>query len=164
MDITVRPMTDDEYDDWQSSLSREYAEEQVAVGRWAAEGAVERAEREKAELLPDGLQTERMLLLTGVNESGETVGRAWVALDNPRKTPDCAYLFDFEIVAEHRGRGLGRHFLTAVEGAVFRAGLPELELNVFAHNRRAVALYTAADYQVVTQQMRKKIDAVLFQN
>ncbi len=56
-----------------------------------------------------------------------------------------------------RGRGFGRALLAAVEDATRRAGVGSLELNVFGHNRTAVSLYSTSGYEVVTQQMRKRL-------
>lgn len=159
MSMTVRTMTEDEYERWQQSLAEDYAQEQIAAGRWAAEGAAQRARDENAELLPQGLDTERMLLLQAVDESGAPVGRAWVSLEHPRGAPDCAFLYDIEIEAALRGRGLGRRLLAEVERATVDAGSPALELNVFGSNRAAISLYSGAGYDVVTQQMRKRLVA-----
>jgi ribosomal protein S18 acetylase RimI-like enzyme len=155
--VTVRPMTRTEFDEWQLVLAEEYAEEQVKAGRWAAEGAVERAREESALALPDGLETERMLLFTGLDAAGEPVGRAWVSLDHPRGAPDVAFLYDIEVIEARRGTGLGRALLSAVEAATRGAGASALELNVFGSNRPAVLLYASAGYDVVTQQMRKTL-------
>ncbi|MEU1972934.1 GNAT family N-acetyltransferase [Microbacterium sp. NPDC019599] len=155
--VTVRPMTRTEFHEWQLVLAEEYAVEQVEAGRWAAEGAVERAREENAQALPDGLRTKRMLLLTGLDAAGEPVGRAWVSLDHPRGAPDIAFLYDIEVIEARRGAGLGRALLAAVEAAARDAGARALELNVFGSNRPAVMLYASAGYEVVTQQMRKPL-------
>lgn len=153
--VTVRPMTQDEYEDWLTEIAEDYAQEQVEAGRWAAEGAVQRARDENTELLPDGRATPRMLLLRGVDADGEPVGRAWVALDHPRGAPDVAFLYDIEVLESRRGAGYGRALLAAVEEATRAAGVAALELNVFGRNAVAIGLYSTAGYEVITQQMRK---------
>lgn len=153
--VALRPMTQAEFDRWQVELADEYAAEQVAAGIWPAGGALQRALAENARLLPDGIDTARMLLRTAVLPGGEPVGRAWIGLDHPRGTPEVAFLYDIEVVPEQRGRGIGRGVLRAVEDAVREAGLAALELNVFARNSVAVALYTSQGYEVVTQQLRR---------
>ena len=155
--VTLRPMTPAEFEEWQEQLAQDYAQEQVAAGRWPREGAVQRALDESAGLLPQGLDTPRMLVLRGHDADGEPVGRAWVALDGPRGIPGAAFLYDIEVVEERRGRGFGRALLVAVEDAARQAGATTLELNVFGQNRTAVALYDSAGYDVVTQQMRKTL-------
>jgi hypothetical protein len=47
-DVSVRPMTASEYDQWQHELALAYAEEQVQAGNWPVEGSYGRACREDA--------------------------------------------------------------------------------------------------------------------
>lgn len=155
--VTVRPMTADEFEDWMDALAQEYAHEQVTAGRWEADGSVERARLENARLLPQGVETPRMLVLCGLDAGGRRVGRAWVALDHPRGAPGVAFLYDIEVHADRRGEGLGSGMLAAVEEATREAGAAALELNVFGGNRRAIGMYERAGYDVVTQQMRKHL-------
>lgn len=150
-------MTEIEFDEWQSAMAVEYAAEQVAIGRWAQDGAVQRALDSNAELLPQGINTPRMLLLRAVDSDGELVGQAWVGLDHPRGAPGSAYLWDIEVVEHRRGSGLGRALLAAVERAVCDAGVFALELNAFGHNLPAISLYDSSGYAVTTQQMRKDL-------
>ena len=155
--VTVRTMTASEYDAWQRQIAEEYAQEQVAAGRWPEEGAVQRALDENARLLPDGPDTARMLVLSGVDADGKPIGRAWVGLDHPRGAPGVAFLYDIEVVAGRRGSGLGRALLAAVEAVARDAGASALELNVFGGNTAAISMYESSGYDVVTQQMRKAL-------
>lgn len=158
-------MTQQEFDAWQGQIARAYAEEQVTAGTWSADDALQRSVAVNAELLPQGLATAGMLLLQGVVDdyassgapAGTVIGRVWIGLRHPRGTADCAFLYDLEVEAEHRGRGLGRALLAAAEHAVRAAGVGALELNVFATNTRALGLYACTGYAVVTQQMRKQL-------
>ncbi|WP_433795809.1 GNAT family N-acetyltransferase [Actinoplanes sp. CA-252034] len=155
-DVRVRPMTATEYDRWQHDLATDYAADQVAAGNWPAAGAYERALEEDAARLPQGAATEGMLILTGTVD-GEPIGRLWIGLAHPRGVPDCAFLYDIEVAAEHRGRGLGRALLAAGEAAAREQGAHALELNVFGANPTAADLYRTSGYQVTTQQMRKDL-------
>jgi len=154
--ISLRPMTVDEFDAWQLALAEEYAAEKVAAGTWALEGSVQRALDESAALLPDGLDTERVLILRAVADDGRPVGRAWVALDHPRGAPDTAFLYDIEVDESARGQGFGRALLAAVEEAVRATGAVALELNVFGRNEVAFGLYESAGYATTSRQMRKE--------
>ena len=149
-------MTADEYDAWQLALAEDYAAEKIAAGTWPAEGAVQRALNESAELLPDGIATARTLIFRAVADDGRPVGRAWVALDHPRGAPGTAFLYDIEVDEAERGRGFGRALLAAVEEAVRATGAIALELNVFRTNDTAVGLYETSGYRTTTQQMRKE--------
>ena len=148
-------MTTTEFDQWQASLAEEYAAEQVSAGRWQREGAVQRALESNAQMLPQGLDTPRMIIVCGIDAEGQPVGRAWVGLDHPRGSPDTAFLYDIEVVPHRRGAGIGRALLVAVEQAAREAGATALELNIFGGNRAAIGLYSSAGYAVSTQQMRK---------
>ncbi len=156
-DVTLRPMTAGEFEAWQHALAVDYATEKVAAGTWPVEGAVERARAESAELLPDGLATERMLIRCAVDAAGTVVGRAWVALDHPRQAPGTAFLYDIEVEATARGRGFGRALLAAVEVAARDAGASALELNVFGRNDVASRLYETSGYITTSRQMRKDL-------
>ncbi|MDP9830739.1 ribosomal protein S18 acetylase RimI-like enzyme [Kineosporia succinea] len=156
--LSLRPMTPDEFVTWQEQLARDFAEDKVTAGAWPADGALDRARRFNAETLPQGLDTPRMLMLRAVLDDGTPVGQVWITFDHPRGAADCAFLYDIEVDAAHRGRGLGRALLEAAERTVREHGLPALELNVFGGNDRAIALYRSAGYAVTSQLMRKSLD------
>lgn len=155
-DLSLRPMTPQEFETWQHQIARAYADEQVTAGNWAPEEALERAAAGNATMLPQGLATPGHLVLQAVVGS-TPVGRVWIGLDHPRGTVGSAFLYDIELEEEHRGRGLGRQLLRAAEDVVRTHGLHALELNVFGANTRAVHLYSSAGYTVTTQQMRKPL-------
>jgi ribosomal protein S18 acetylase RimI-like enzyme len=98
-----------------------------------------------------------MLVVVGIGDDDEPVGRAWVGLDHPRGTADTAFVYDIEIRTELRGRGLGRELLAALERAVAEAGVGAIELNVFGNNETAIGMYSSAGYGVTSQHMRKVI-------
>ena len=148
-------MTQQEFDDWQQQIAHAYAQEQVSAGTWPADQALGRAFAVNAELLPQGLATDGMLLLKGVLPDAMPVGRLWIGLRHPRGTPDCAFLYDIDVDVAHRGRGLERPLLRAAERVVTARGVGALELNVFSGNTAAIALYDSSGYAVTTRQMRK---------
>ncbi len=153
----LRPMTEDEFAVYRPRVVREYAAEHVTAGDWPPDEALARSEAELDTLLPDGLATADTLLMTATDEAGVPVGITWVALTHPRGAPDTAWVFDIEVLADHRGRGLGRALLAAVEAEVARLGIAHLGLNVFGSNTVARRLYESAGYAVVTQQMTKRL-------
>jgi ribosomal protein S18 acetylase RimI-like enzyme len=157
VEIAVRPMTPAEFDRWWPALARSYAATQVEAGNWPTDGSVARALESNAGLLPQGLDTPGHLLLTGQRADGEPVGVLWISLTHPRGTPDCAFVYDIEVNEDLRGAGYGRGLLAAGEAAVRAHGIGHLELNVFGDNVRAIRLYDAAGYRVVSQQMRKRL-------
>lgn len=155
-ELSVRTMTPSEYEAWLHQLSRDFAEAKISAGDWPVEGAFERAWEEITVSLPQGLDTPDMLLLKAILPDGTPVGRLWIGLEHPRGAPDCAFLHDIEIEAEHRGRGFGRALMVAAEQAVAERGVGGLALNVFGENKTAIGLYESAGYRVTSQQMSKR--------
>lgn len=156
-DLSTRTMTPSEFDAWQRQLARHYARSKVEAGTWTEDEALERALRSNAELLPHGLATPGMLLLTAVLGDGTPVGRLWVSLVHPNGAAGCAWIYDIEIDEAHRGQGYGRALLRAAEDAARSAGADGIELNVFGTNTVANGLYDSAGYTTTTRQMRKPL-------
>ena len=150
-------MTADEFAAYRKVLPQEYAAAHVEAGNWLPEEGVAKAEAELASTLGGGLDQADTLLMTAVLGDETPVGRVWVSLTHPRGVPGTAFIFDIEIVPEHRGKGLGRELLETVEDEVARLGHTHLALNVFGSNHAAIALYSSAGYEVITQQMRKEL-------
>ncbi|WP_116452432.1 GNAT family N-acetyltransferase [Blastococcus litoris] len=155
--LTLRPMTDLEFQEWQDALARAYADDQIAAGNWPPDDALRLAAEGNAALLPQGLATPDMLLMVGVLDDGRPIGHLWIGLRHPRGVPHCAFVYDIEVAPEHQGAGHGRALLTAGEEVARAHGAEALELNVFGGNARAIALYSSHGYRVVSQQMRKDL-------
>lgn len=63
------------------------------------------------------------------------------------------------IVAEARGRGLGRRLMTEAIEAAWRNGMERIELEVFASNTRAMALYESLGFRHEGRKRRaRKLD------
>jgi ribosomal protein S18 acetylase RimI-like enzyme len=158
-ELTVRTMTEAEFDKWRTDVVHAFADEQVAAGNWSADHALELARQANAALLPDGFTTPGMLFLRGELPDRTPIGTMWIGLTHPRGTADCAFLYDIEIEPAHRGAGYGRTLLALGEDVVRRHGVGAIELHVFGGNARALRLYESSGYRVITQQMRKNLAA-----
>jgi hypothetical protein len=44
-----------------------------------------------------------MLIVRGITENGQPIGRARVGLDHPRGAPDTTFLYDIEVAMSYRG-------------------------------------------------------------
>lgn len=153
--LTLRPMTQEEYDTWRERSVQEYAVE-IATSRDLAPGeAAARSAEEFAQLLPDGLASPGMHLWTAV-VGGEQVGIGWFEL-RQRASGVSAWIFDIRLDEDHRGRGLGRALLEALHDAARRLGATSMTLNVFGDNATAIRLYETSGYTVTAQQMRRDL-------
>ena len=141
----IRPISDTEYSAWVSETIPAYANEKVASGAWAAEGALEKSKAELESLLPDGKGTKDNFLCAIVSEDGSQVGMLWFAVKE-RAASNIAYIYNIEIKAEHRRQGHAQRALEALENEAKNQGLAGIALHVFGHNTSAQNLYTRLGY------------------
>jgi GNAT superfamily N-acetyltransferase len=149
--VVLRPITDSEYEGW-----RNHAVSTFAAGIGPARGldpdeGLEFARKETDRLLPDGPATENHLIWTACSGE-EQVGSLWIFLG-----PRVPFVFGIEVDSGHRGRGFGRAIMLAGEAQCRDRGYAQLDLNVFANNPTAISLYESLGYEVVSQQMRKRL-------
>jgi ribosomal protein S18 acetylase RimI-like enzyme len=135
----------------------DYAEDNVAAGRWLAEGAVERSRAEFSELLPRGLDTpDNFLYEIRAVDGGETVGFIWFAVEE-RHGRRTAFVYDVVVKEEYRRRGHARRAFQALEPLVVKLGLFTIGLHVFSHNVGAQALYRELGYAATGINMLKEL-------
>src|SRR2546430_7287931 len=83
--VTLRPMTQAEYEQLRSWLDEDYAQEVTkAMGVSIEEGHVA-AQKQLGELLKDGLQTAGHYLWKIAAEDGAAVGDLWVLVEPPKE-------------------------------------------------------------------------------
>ena len=156
-ELTLRPMTDAEYELFYSKLVVEYAAENVKAGEWLEEDSLELSKKASKELLPEGRDTSRVLILTAINDSGNAVGYVWIGLERFGGSNTGAWIYDIEVHEEYRGKGYGRALLRAAEIVTVENGVRSLGLNVFGPNKIARSLYESAGYEITKIQMSKDL-------
>lgn len=111
--VKLRPMTQAEYDDWRPGAIAGYAADHVRAGSMPADGAQEMAEKQFADLLPEGVATpEHHLLTPQVDNSA--VGFLWLHIPNGPQH-QAAFIYDIEVNPNLRGQGLGRAIMLVSE-------------------------------------------------
>ena len=151
MTVTLRPMTEAEYDDFLRLSVVTFAAEAGPANGLDEAAALELSRREFGRLLPEGLKTPQQLIWTAC-DGDEAIGRLWISL--ARTAP---FIYDVAVREDQRGKGYGRAIMLAGEEAVRALGYDRLELNVFGVNKTAVHLYESLGYTVLSQQMRKEL-------
>lgn len=148
-------MTAAEFGPYRERAIEAYAAEHVRAGNWSADRAEALAAEQTDRLLPDGVDTEGMLMLVAEIEGAGVIGIVWVALTQPQQ--EGAWIFDIEIVPEQRGKGHGRALLQAAEREVIARGGHAIGLNVFGGNVVAQDLYKSAGYEITSMYMHKSL-------
>lgn len=131
----------------------DYAEEKVKAGAWNKEEAMKKANENFAQLLPYGINTKNhyfnVLLEEDINRE---VGYMWFHVTQNLSGKE-AFIYDFSIHEEFRGKGYGKKAMKALEDKAREMRLNKILLHVFGHNTRAFELYKKVGYQVTDINM-----------
>lgn len=150
-------MTEQRYASFHEEAIADYADENVASGRWPAEGALERSRQDHEKLLPQGLATPDQHLFTIHDDAdGAEVGVLWMAV-NQRPGGRSGYVYDVAIDPAHRRRGHARAAFIALEDVARELGLSDIGLHVFANNSGAQALYRSLGFEPTGINMQKRV-------
>lgn len=160
--VRLVPMTRTERAAALAREAKEYGEAKARAGFWDRDGAEARARAEIRALLGSAPLASGHRFLKAMGPSGRRVGWVWTGPPPGGSVGRHAWIYNIEIDAALRGRGLGRALLTATEGTLRDQGCPEVRLNVFTWNEVAAALYASAGYEVVSRyqtgmEMRKRL-------
>lgn len=159
MTTRLRALRDDEVAEYVPRLRAMYAAELAEHLFLDAEAAAARAERSAADAFPDGVPAPGQWLYAVEDGEGTRVGLLW--LGEPYDGgADALWVYDIEIEADHRGRGLGRDTMLLVEAEARRLGRQRIKLNVFAGNAVARALYRSLGYEEMSMQMSKSVEGM----
>ena len=142
-------------EDFQRFLEREirgYAEDHVRNGSWPADGALERSRKEFEFYLPDGIRTQDQYLWSLVEDAGNKIGVLWVQLKDHK-----AFIFDFVIDEEFRGKGFGKQALSVMDEKLRTMGAESVALHVFGDNISAQELYKKMGFYIVGMNMKKDL-------
>lgn len=153
--ITLRPMTQAQFEAYLERAVPEYAQAHVEAGDCDAHLALELARADYVSLLPAGLKSEDQYLFT-INAPGrvEPIGMVWFELRD-RDGRKSAFIYDFRIDESQRGMGFGKATLARVDEELKAMGARSVSLNVMGHNHRARALYGKHGFRVTGIGMRK---------
>jgi ribosomal protein S18 acetylase RimI-like enzyme len=151
------PMRPEAFGPYLQSSVAGYAQDNIASGRWPADGAVERSLAEFMGLLPLGLATpDNHLFEILATPDGPSVGAIWYAVEDKHGIRG-AYVYDVEIKPEYRRQGHARRAFELLETIVAEQGLASIGLHVFGHNPGAQALYQQLGYAVTGINMLKPL-------
>lgn len=156
--VRFAPLTESDFHAYQAISLLDYAQHHVTTGRWLASEALQMAQAEFQELLPNGLATPDMYFHS--IEDAHTrakVGVIWYGVRTSGQKKD-VYLYDFLIFEQFRRHGYGYQALLMLEERVKSLGLNEIQLHVFANNSAARALYEKAGYHTTDLMMSKNLD------
>jgi len=155
--VRLRPLREDEWEGFVERSKGGYVEDMVANAGVTPDFARNKADRDFASLLSEGLTTEGHYVFAVEDvDSGEAVGLLWFA----RRQIDGeegAFLYDIDLDERVRGQGLGRQAMLLLEEEVRARGLSRIGLNVFGGNEVARGLYRSLGYAETAVWMSKNV-------
>jgi len=155
--LTLTPITAAEFQVYKNILISGYADQSVKSGRVAADTSVEWSEEEMVKILPKDLDTEGHFIFKIINTDSELIlGYIWFA--NQPDNKEHAYLFDINLLEEHRGQGYGRKAMELLEIVLKEKGYVALGLHVYCFNEGAIKLYQSIGFETTSLLMRKNFD------
>lgn len=147
------PMQEEDFVPYLELDIQEYAQSHVRNGNWKKEEALERSRKEHQQLLPDGLRSKDQYLFSILDDAnGQKIGTLWFKVEN-----DQAFIYDFQIDEEERGKGYGKQALMALDEKLKSMNVESVGLHVFGDNTTAQELYKKMGFQITGIQMKKSL-------
>jgi ribosomal protein S18 acetylase RimI-like enzyme len=160
-EVTLRPMTRAEFEEWLPRQVAGYAALIAASGALPPQAAREKAERDTARYFGHGHRGSQPgapgQLVYRIVAGRVAVGWLWLGVPGPESDPRMAWVFEIEIEAAFRGRGYGRAAMRLAEDESRARGMTSLGLNVHGQNMVARSLYESLGYEVTAMQMKKPV-------
>lgn len=155
--IKLEKMSKHDFADYVPNAIVEYADQKVKAGTWDEEEALNLSKESFEKLLPNGENTEGHYLFSIVELIKQRkIGYLWFQCfaSLAAKT---AFINDFYIFEEFRGRGYGTQAMKALDTEVRKLQISKITLHVFSHNKRAIALYQKAGFEDTDLIMAKYV-------
>lgn len=150
--LRLRPMRPDEFAAFRESFIRDWAADLARIDDVPVAEALRQAAQRTDVDLSVGVATRGHHLFVLV-DGDETVGTAWMSVTATGE----AFLDDLTVHPRHRGQGYGQRALELLEHHAGALGLRCIDLHVYAHNPRAIALYQRQGYQTTGLKLRKRL-------
>jgi ribosomal protein S18 acetylase RimI-like enzyme len=155
--MLMQPMTESEFDAFIGQSVAGYARDLERTYGYAPSGALECAFSNLDALLPNGQHTEDHCFFNLCSDTGDIVGELWLEVRLQPGEPATLFICDLEIRSQFQRQGFGQRALEATERWALARGIRRLELNVFADNEAALALYKSAAFVPCEITMGKQL-------
>jgi ribosomal protein S18 acetylase RimI-like enzyme len=144
--VRLEPMADTDFGEYVNSIISGYADDMARAGMVPRDKALQVAQTQTAQLLPEGVDTPNAFLWNIVDEEiSEKVGKLWVS-KREETSGKTGFVYDVVIFEQFRRRGYRRLAFHCLEEMAPELGITSIALNVFAFNTPARALYESLDY------------------
>ncbi|MBP0633421.1 MULTISPECIES: GNAT family N-acetyltransferase [unclassified Cupriavidus] len=151
--ITLRALTEAEFDNFSRRSISEYAENMIESHEWDRSTALANATMMFNKTLPQGLRTPTHQFFSIRPVDMEyAVGNIWIRIDIHDRS---AFILDIFVEPEYRGRGYASRAIPKIEHYARKLGAATIRLHVFGPNHAAQRLYNKLGFTVSHATMVK---------
>lgn len=154
--IVLQDFPSDRFDEFQTISITEYAQDLMANRRMDEQAARQKASEGLSKAFPEGKSNEQNKLLSIMNKteiSDVEVGFLWYALHDDGS----AFIMDFMVYADHRGKGYASKALEALKSRFKAEALTRVGLRVAPDNHVAIRTYNKAGFNVTGWNMSAEL-------
>ncbi len=151
--ITIQKMKDTEFDIVINNPDDGYAQGIADTDGISLERAIEKAQKQLSELLPDGIKSKDHYFYSAYQEN-QFVGYAWV---NIKKETMNAWGYNIYVERKFRRSGIAKEIFKTLQIELKSMGVKQISFHVFANNKNAIALYEQSGFEVSNIVMKKEL-------
>ena len=155
MGLSLRALTDDEFESWFPRMRDSYGTDMARDAGVEPERAAAMATAQMDALFP-GRKPSPDQLVYVLETDGERVGELWLC-DREDGPQHALFVYFVGIDPEHRGKGYGKAAMELAEAEARRLGVDRVALSVFGRNEIARNLYRSLGYEENAVAMTKKL-------
>ncbi|MEN9603344.1 MAG: hypothetical protein RL545_33 [Actinomycetota bacterium] len=148
--VELRTMSPERYAVWHTRIWELYEAELIQSGVAEEKARIE-AKEGYEHSMPNGVLAPNNFALDVIHNN-EPIGVVWLVKQN-----EDWFIYDIDIDEPHRGKGLGRQTMRAIEQFVKDNHGRSIGLSVFGFNEIARNLYVSEGYETTRYQMKKTL-------
>ena len=154
-EIELRKIDESDYSEFIGAVFSSYAKAKSIANHTSLAEATKYSEKVKKQDLPQGYSTPDHFFYY-IYSGEEKVGALALAIYR-KDPPTYLYVYDIVIYEPYRRKGYATAALLEAERIGRETGCVRADLNVFARNKGAQALYKKLGYDFSTMQMNKEL-------
>ena len=153
----LRNMEQHEFAAYREYFVNDYGHEIASNYNRSLESSLAQAASELEESFPQGVPSpdNHLMCIEQTKKEGLLLaGYLWYTV---QRDPHVAFIHDFFVFEQYRGKGYGKASMAALETTLSNSGVSQIRLRVAHSNQRALKLYQALGFGITGINMAKSL-------